>query len=252
MSLVKNTAITLSLWAGMLAGISALSPSIALATPTDLPQAESQSSGSWRRFVEFFEREREDRSRGEPGLSRSPDVPPDDTFCIVTPGRREVIWHQQPIFVMQGQVNRMHLRPAWKDLTQPAPPTLGTHRAVPNADGFVVMRLGNLALEPGAEYEWLFYDTPADDILYRLPFSVMAAGEKREQIAADLSQIETDLAQQGANQEAIAQAKAAYFLEKDMPADALHALFAVDNPTPEWVALQSEAIAAICSFPLGL
>ncbi|MBF2086059.1 hypothetical protein [Thermoleptolyngbya sp. C42_A2020_037] len=252
MNLVKTPAIPQSLWAGLFVGLAVLSPSIALANPTDPSQADSQGAGSWRRFVEFFEREREDRSRGEPGLSRGPDVPPNDTFCIVTPGRREVIWHQQPMFVMQGQVNRMHLRPAWKDLTQPAPPTLGTDRAAPNAGGFVTTRFGNLALEPGAEYEWLFYDTPTDDLLYRLPFSIMATGKERDQIAADLAHMETALSQQGANQEAIAQAKATYFLEKDMPADALHVLFAVDNPTPDWVALQSEAIAAICSFPLGL
>ncbi|WP_448603157.1 hypothetical protein [Thermoleptolyngbya sp.] len=234
------------------AGMLALLPTVALAAPTAQTQAELPQSGARRTFLEFFKRETEDRSRGEPGLSRGPDVPPDDNFCIITPGRREEIWHQQPMFVMRGRVDRMHLRETWQDLTQPAPPTLATDRASPNAEGFVVVRFGSLTLQPGKGYEWLFYDTPADDILYRLPFSMMAAGEARENIAADLAQIEADLAQQGADAEAIAQAKATYFLEKDMPADALHVLFAMENPTPDWVALQSEAIAAICSFALGL
>lgn len=250
--MVRNIAIPWRMLAAISVGMLALLPAAALASPIPQPQAEPPQSRARRTFLEFFKRENEDRSRGEPGLSRGPDVPPDDNFCIVTPGRREMIWHQQPIFVMQGQVDRMHLRETWQDLTQPAPPTLATDRASPNAEGFVVARFGDLTLQPGKGYEWLFYDTPADDILYRLPFSVMAAGQEREKIAAELAQIEAELAEQGADSEAIAQAKATYFLEKEMPADALHVLFAVANPTPAWVAFQSEAIAAICSFSLGL
>ncbi len=249
---MANIAIPTRMLAVISAGMLALLPTVALANPTAQTQAEPPQSSARRTFLEFFKRETEDRSRGEPGLSRGPDVPPDDNFCIITPGRREEIWHQQPMFVMRGQVARMHLREAWQDLTQPAPPTLATDRARPTAGGLVIVHFGSLTLQPGKGYEWLFYDTPADDILYRLPFSVMAAGEARENIAADLAQIEADLAQQGADAEAIAQAKATYFLEKDMPADALHVLFAMENPTPDWVALQSEAIAAICSFALGL
>ncbi|MGP1383500.1 MAG: hypothetical protein ACTS2F_08055 [Thainema sp.] len=199
-------------------------------------------------MIDFFSRDdAEDRSRGQAGTSRGEE----ESLCILTPGRNEIIWHQQPFFAVQGAINRIEVREPWKDLTQPAPPILGVDRTMPNADGFVLTHFGDMALQPGTDYEWLFYDTLDDDILYLLPFSVMEAGEERDKIATDLAQLEAELTQEGATTEAIAQAQADYFLARDMPADALQSLFAIEEPSADLVALRTETIETICSFRLG-
>ncbi|TVP65884.1 MAG: hypothetical protein EA342_13330 [Leptolyngbya sp. LCM1.Bin17] len=200
-------------------------------------------------LVGFFNRDDvEDQSRGRPGTSRGPEGI-DEPFCILTPGRNETVWHQQPLFVMEGAVTRLALRQE-ADLLESSNPEIWSYSPTPTADRLVMTKTA--PLEPGDRYEWLFYDTSDDSILYALPFSVMAVGAERDQIAADLAQLEAELTQAGASREAIAQAQADYFLAKDMPADVLHVLFAVAEPSPELSDLRAETVETICGFLLGL
>lgn len=204
-------------------------------------------------LTDFFNRDGddvEDRSRGRAGTSRgSRDRLANERLCILTPGRNETIWHQQPLFVMQGLMNRIAVRRE-ADLTQPSNPDLWSHSPVPDADRLAIAKTD--PLQPGYTYEWLFYETASDTRpTYVLPFSVMAMGAERDRIATDLAQLEAELTQQGASTEAIAQAKANYFLAKDMPADALHILFDMPDPSADLVALRAETVEMICRFPLG-
>lgn len=202
-------------------------------------------------IIDFFNRDdAEDRSRGGAGTSRGPgEQSADEPFCILTPGRNETVWHQQPLFVTHGPINRIAVRQKADDRTQPNNPEIWSYLPTTNADRLMVTKID--PLQPGKVYEWLFYDTSGEDLLYRLPFTVMAAGEERNQITTDLAQLETELTEAGDSVEAIAQAQADYFLAKDMPADALQILFAIEQPSADLVALRTETVETICSFRLG-
>lgn len=204
-----------------------------------------------QRVVDFFNRDDvEDRSRGQTGGSRT-GLPDDVTvdICILTPGRNEVVWHQQPLLVMQGTPDRMEIQGGslrtrlWDDAIDP------------NAD-WVQAKVGPEPLQPGDRYHWMFYQrlSPSSDPtrVYVLPFQVMAPGPERDQITTDLERLNGELDQAGVNAEAQAQAQADYFMAQDLPADALQVLFSVDSPSPEFATLQAETVETICSFPLGL
>lgn len=77
----------------------------------------------------------------------------------------------------------------------------------------------------------------------------MPNGPERDQITTDLAQLHTDLVAQGANSATIAVAKATYFLDNEMPADALHILFSIGETdlTPTLTTFQTTLIDTICS-----
>ncbi|MGB3310497.1 MAG: hypothetical protein WBG32_02430 [Nodosilinea sp.] len=201
--------------------------------------------------IDFFNRDDvEDRSRGGAGTSRGPgEQRASEPFCILTPGRNETIWHQQPLFVTNGPINRIAVRQKADDRTQPDNPEIWSYSPRPDADLLIVAKTD--PLQPGNRYEWLFYNSLDDNVIFLLSFTVMPAGEERDQITTDLAQLEAELTQEGASIEAIAQAQADYFLAKDMPADALQILFAVEEPSADLVALRTETVETICSFRLG-
>lgn len=201
--------------------------------------------------IDFFNRDDvEDRSRGGTGTSRGPgEQQADDPFCILTPGRNETIWHQQPLFVTHGPINRIAVRLRANDRTQPNNPEIWGYSPRPDAARLMVAKTDTL--QPGNRYEWLFYNSQNDKVIFRLSFTVMADGAERDQIATDLAQLEAELTHEGTSIEAIAKAKADYFLANDMPADALQILFAVEEPSADLVALRTETVETICSFRLG-
>ncbi len=216
-------------------------------------------------IIEFFRRDPEDRNRGRDGTSRGDgwvetadgSASEPSRTCILNPGRNDTLWHPQPLFLIQGQVSRMEVKefqPLLRRGIDPPPPVLWS--ATPNAVGgdLVKASLDADPLEPGTRYEWRIYPPSArsadsDNPTYILPFRVMSNGPERDQITADLAQLHTDLVAQGANSAAIAGAKAAYFLEREMPADALQILFSVDETevTPALTTLQTTLIDTICS-----
>ncbi|MGB3310492.1 MAG: hypothetical protein WA939_19285 [Nodosilinea sp.] len=222
-------------------------PTLGQAAPVQLSLRQS--------LIDFFGRDTEDRNRGSNGGSRGDGqvaiaTSGDAEFCILTPGRNETVWHQQPLFVMQGAMARLEVRSATSGSTT----TLWRAPATPNGDNLVLAQFDAAPLEPGSRYALVFlqnqpnYSEPV--AIYRQNFTVMPAGAARDQIAADLQHIETELAPQGV--EAIAQAKASYLIEKDLPADALHVLFAVQAPSTSLASLRAETTETICRFEIGL
>lgn len=214
-------------------------------------------------IIEFFRRDPEDRNRGSDGTSRGDDwvetadgSKPNRT-CILNPGRNDTLWHLQPLFLVQGQVSRMEVKefqPLLRRGIDPPPPVLWSAISNGGSDDLVKAPLDAAPLEPGTRYEWRIDPTSAssnhsDNPTYILPFRVMPNGPERDQITTDLAQLHTDLVAQGVHSAAIAEAKATYFLEQDMPADALHILFSVDETdlTPALTTLQTTLIDTICS-----
>ncbi|MGG6238393.1 hypothetical protein ACQ4N7_07105 [Nodosilinea sp. AN01ver1] len=78
----------------------------------------------------------------------------------------------------------------------------------------------------------------------------MASGEERDRIAADLEQITAELTHEQADAEAIAQAKANYFLKNELLADALQILFTVEDPSAEVVTARNALVTDLCSEEL--
>ncbi|MFH7243220.1 MAG: hypothetical protein ACHWZW_10255 [Spirulina sp.] len=239
--------------------------SILVNGPSAAAQVEPTQLSPDPTIIEFFRRDPEDRNRGRDGTSRGDgwvetaegsEAEPSRT-CILNPGRNDTLWHLQPLFLIQGRVSRMEVKEFQPFLRRRIdPPPLVLWSVAPNAVGDALVKAPFEAtpLEPGTRYEWRIYQTSARAEnsglpTYILPFRVMSNGPDRDQITIDLAQLHTDLVAQGANSAAIAEAKATYFLEQDMPADALHILFSVDETdlTPALTTLQTTLIDTICS-----
>lgn len=266
---IRPLPITIGLSLGALtlgmAGTLAKSPTALAKTevvpPYQTPAASIQLSLG-QTMVDFFRRDPEDRNRGRDGTSRgddwgaTADSSEANRYCILNPGRNDTIWHPQPLFLIRGNVARMEVREFQALLLRgidPLPPVLWS--VIPNAvgDDLVKAPFEAAPLQPGTRYEWRIYQSSAssddsDHPTYILPFWVMPNGPERVQITADLAQLHTDLVAQGAHSVTIVEAKAAYFLEKEMPADALHILFSVDETdlTPALTTLQTTLIDTIC------
>lgn len=267
---IRPITVTASLGLGAvtlgMVGMLAKSPMVLAKTVVSPPHQtpiHAVQIGLGQTVVEFFRRDPEDRNRGRDGTSRGDDwdVTADGSepsrTCILNPGRNDTLWHPQPLFLIQGQVSRMEVKefqPLLRRGIDPPPPVLWS--ATPNAMGDDLVKASFEAdpLEPGTRYEWRIYPSSAssnnsDNPTYILPFRAMPNGPERDQITADLAQMHTDLAAQGGDHAAIAEAKATYFLDNDMPADALQILFSVDETdlTPALTTLQTTLIDTICS-----
>lgn len=247
-------------------GMLAKSPRVLAQTVVSPPHqtpVHAVQIGLGQTMVEFFRRDPEDRNRGSDGTSRGDDwaetadgSEPSRT-CILNPGRNDTLWHPQPLFLIQGQVSRMEVKefqPLLRRGIDPPMPVLWSVAPHATGDDLVKAPLDAAPLQPGTRYEWRLYQSSAssndsDQPTYILPFQMMPNGPEHDQITADLAQLHTDLVAQGADGATIAEAKAAYFLDSDMPADALQILFSIDETdlTPDLTTLQTTLIDTICS-----
>lgn len=183
----------------------------------------------------------QDSNRGRDGGSRGSGL------CLINPGQGEVVWTVEPLLVLQGNLQSTALyvadgeEPFW---SAPIAPT----------DDFVAkLPYDGDPLQPGTTYEQQVE-------LFRLDFSVMSSrryafqvmpeGEERDQIAADLAQLESELAEANEDAEVIAVAKAEFFFDRNLSADALQALFSVDAPSAELVETRQAIVKTICKQDL--
>jgi len=213
-----------------LLGLTLSSGGLALASPTQT----LVSPTGWRAIFRLLQDEAEDRRDGRNGGPRPADL------CQLTPGREQVIWHRTPLLLWQGHYTA-GLRPVGQDQVQWPQETLSLPAEV-QAAHYAAAPL------PSGQYDWLLYldaETPAQPTLWQ-SFTIMAAGARRDRIATHLAILQARLTQEGASAEAIAQARARYFLSQDLAADALQQVFTVSNPSPELLVLQETLVQAIC------
>jgi hypothetical protein len=207
---------------------------------TTFAQANSTVSMllSWQRVRNFFFQENEDPGSGSDRGSR-----PVEGVCLVTPGDYQTLWTQAPILVWQSQQSTVGIRPQ-----NSSGAALWTETAEMNGLGVYQAIYGGTDLETGS-YDWVFYsDQMAESPIQWFSFYVMEAAE-RERIAADLTDLEAELEAAGGDEEAIAQAKADYFLSQDLKADALQVLFAVEHPSEDLQYLQAQLVELTCPPP---
>lgn len=222
---VKINRSTLSLGLLGAVALSLSSPIPSLAQGTTTPNLED--------FVIILQ-EAEDNRNGRDGVGR-----PGTGLCLLSPSQGQTIWHQQPLFVWQGfstigvSVEGDRQTPLWKTTADAA--ITDVYRAI----------YTGTALEPGESYQWLFFISPEKPAMWS-QFEIMAPAEHAE-IAADLDSLQADLEAQAADGEAIAIARATYFAEKDLVADALQEIFAVEQPSADLMAVQANLVAQYCS-----
>ena len=181
---------------------------------------------SWRSIIHrILGGEPEDSGRGANGGSRG------DDFCLINPGENEKVWHLNPLFIWQGDTNKIGLREKgknivlWRDYVAQAESNLKS------------AQYKGLPLQFGKSYEWLFYSNTSKNIVREMPFKIMDATE-RAPITADLSKLNKKLKAEGATEEEIALERANYFENRQLWGDVLQELYSVKNPS---VKLQSNA-----------
>ncbi|MBD2110331.1 MULTISPECIES: hypothetical protein [Cyanophyceae] len=230
----------------ILAGLMTTAMVSNLGLPVAIAQPAPEPSLAFEQVFDFFRGEVRDRRRGQ--ISGSRPVRDIEPPCLINPGDSEILWYQKPLFVLRGDIAQIEVQPQGNAVASPwnAEPTATESGLLTAAYDGEPLRLGRL-------YNLLIYENqpifgPVQTV--QIPFRVMAAGEERDRVAADLDQLTAELATEEADAEAIAQAKANYFLENELPADALQILFTVAAPSEELVAAREALAADICSEEL--
>ncbi|NES63844.1 MAG: hypothetical protein F6K24_00320 [Okeania sp. SIO2D1] len=166
-----------------------------------------------------------------------------DDLCLVSPGLIEVegkIWNTRPIFIWQGQLSRIEIRPSnsyqvlWTFDIQ---------------DDEEIVDYTGEELEPGNTYYWRIFDSTssADSLvgIQRRTFEIIDL-EKHEAITQDLAKLDQDLNKQGATEEAIALARVKFFAERNLWSDALSEVFKVKKPSMELQDFRSNILQRLC------
>ncbi|NJR50279.1 MAG: hypothetical protein HC780_12635 [Leptolyngbyaceae cyanobacterium CSU_1_3] len=188
---------------------------------------------SWRDIFNFLRRPRQDKG-GKGAL------------CLLVPSDEKepaVMWHDRPLFIWQGLEQTIGVRRAgsetvfWRrSLTQPG--------STVNQIQFV-----GIALQPGQTYELLLFSSPmANQPVRWQPFVVMPS-PNRATVTTDLQALTTKLRNEGANDEAIAQQRAQYFVDRQLEADAIQEVYSVSNPSAALRQLATDIPKRLCSSP---
>ncbi|HEY9880398.1 MAG TPA: hypothetical protein V6D29_18215 [Leptolyngbyaceae cyanobacterium] len=188
---------------------------------------------SWTQVTNWLNRESDDKGQGGEGGSR-----PTANLCLLSPGNNQRIWSLSPTLVWQG-MPIVGIRPA-EERGEPWQVT-----ATETVSGAYREPYTGPVLERGKQYEWLFFTTPDEPSVW-FPFQVVDQ-LTHWRISRDLNALQTQLETEGATPDAIALARANYFMENDLPADAIHEMFAVSEPSDELVQARETLVQAVCS-----
>lgn len=189
---------------------------------------------SWRSIIQrILGGEPEDTGRGANGGSRG------DDFCLINPGENEKVWHLNPLFIWQGDTNKIGLREKGKKIV------LWRDSVAQTESNLKSVKYKGLPLQFGKTYEWLFYSNTSKNIVREIPFQIMDATE-RAPITAELSALNKKLKAEGATEEEIALERASYFENRKLWGDVLQELYSVQNPSVKLQSIANEVTNKIC------
>lgn len=161
-------------------------------------------------------------------------------LCAIAPPARLAnttngIWHSSPIFIWQGEAQRIELLVSGSD-------EVLWSKNLQNSDRIAVYE--GEPLEPGRRYEWRLYSSEEDflEVLFRI-----LPREERASITAELTALENQLQANNATEEQIALARANYFAGRRLWADALQEIYRVKNPSEQLKKLGQEITTYICN-----
>lgn len=159
-------------------------------------------------------------------------------ICVISPataGKIGVVWSDRPLFLWQGSIRKMEVRPRsnqqalWSQI-------------VSESQSSVIYN--GAALQPGQSYDLVLFNQRFVPI-FRVTFQIMEKKEK-EQIASDLTSLETQLKRKGATDEQIAYEKADYFASRGMWADVLQEAYKVEKPSDRLNKFKDKAFEQFC------
>ncbi|MDZ8226915.1 hypothetical protein [Nostoc sp. ChiVER01] len=144
----------------------------------------------------------------------SPDVPEDKL------NKPRIVWSDRPLFLWEGNAQQV-------GLMKNRQTTLWLQELAP---GKKFISYTGEPLQPGETYYWVVFDEsiPTGNI----KFQVMEP-QDRQEITNNLKILEEEQKAKGANTEAIALAKANYFIQQELWADALQQAYSVEKPSAE-------------------
>ncbi|MBD2607055.1 hypothetical protein H6G81_21620 [Scytonema hofmannii FACHB-248] len=159
---------------------------------------------------------------------------PTDDICMISPDApsvRRIVWSDRPIFIWKGAVQKIAVR------------TRGSNEYLwsQNVAGAQNANYTGMALQPGQTYEWLVFigEFPSKFV----PFQVMDA-QQSKRITSDLNNL---IKAKKANSEAIALAKANYFIQNQLWSDALQQAYSVENPSRELAQILKDIPDKLCN-----
>lgn len=213
--------------------VSGLAPGLAQVPET----AIQPTTRGWQRLQNFFNRENPPPKGGDRG-SR-----PTMNLCLISPQAGRPIWHRTPLLIWQGYPT-VGIR-TQDDATVLWQATI-PESSDPDTDIVIfhtVYSGAPLAFE--TVYEGLLYTIDPSSPAVRVPFQTMEAAQYAEH-AANLAMVQQEVAAADPDEESLALAKANYFVEQNLPADALQALFSVRAPSATFSEKRSELAEMTC------
>lgn len=178
--------------------------------------------------------------RDEPSLSSR------DGVCVINPGllgEKNVIWSDRPLFLWQGKVQNLEVRPYSLDTPYSGQKVLWSQTVIAGSQSATYT---GETLQPGQTYDWQLVVVDSSPRRLRFTFQVMDA-QSRDRITDELTAMETQLKSAGATPEAITLAKAKYFAERDLWSDALQEVYSVQNPSTELTKNTQELSSNLCN-----
>lgn len=149
------------------------------------------------------------------------------------------VWSDRPLFLWQGSGSRLVVRDRetnnilWEQ-------TL-------NENQQQILYAGQ-PLQPGRRYSWQLEPATVNPRAPRQDYQfVLLGASDRDSITQELTRLETQLRQQGANPSAIAARQIEYFISKDLISDAVRVLFTTPNPSPDLVQDQRQVMQTCSS-----
>lgn len=188
---------------------------------------ESRLNAIWNRLIND-DREPPKGTRGE--------------MCAIAPtnpeARTTTIWHDQPVIVWQsGTVGKLSLQ---DPLTQE---TLWEH--IPSAEETHVVYNG-APLQAGETYTLALHKFASGGPTFEPEFQVMSSASRTLISNGLKNSLEAnEFSVSDAEWTAIHQAD--YFSKRDLSFDAIQALFSVENPSAELLAMQAQVIETACN-----
>ena len=191
---------------------------------SDDPSTTSRFRGLLRRIFP------DDESEDPPTTSRG-------DLCLLAPtrlGPATAIWHQRPVFIWQGNIGRLEIQDTVTDevLWRYQPTTEETY-----------VRYGGEPLQSGRTYQWQIYITAESESAIVFPSFRLLSAANRTLLNNGLSIADQDAPAVNGGREL---ARAQYFVDRQLPLDALHEIFLVDEPEAEFIEARQELIDSMC------
>ncbi|MEO0927008.1 MAG: hypothetical protein AAFY63_14165 [Cyanobacteria bacterium J06643_13] len=177
------------------------------------PEKPKQSTSIFRAVLSLFKTsERRMMTRG-------------DEVCLISPGNgaEQLIWSDRPLFIWWGEISESQINLYRQEQL------IWTETVPANSQ---TIAYSGAALEPGVKYDW---ELVANGRNYRQTIVLLEQSQQKA-IAAELASLNRQLKTNKATIEAIAIARAEYFLDQELSSDALQQLYLVKNPSPELTA----------------